>query len=303
MIRIVVAIALVLAARAAWAEGDAKDAVALLPLDAERSLELYGQPVASEIARALVAGSVRVVVVGPRTAMPEHARLIVDGTIGNGKAGAIAISLRVRSTIDGKVLDTLSVSAPGLAKLDGAAAELSAKLLPIVRDRLAALRARDDDHGRVVQVRPEKPAPVAKTAGPLLIALDAPGAAKVAPLSSALDAELTTWTRAHHRARQKLDAAQLGPAAVASASADLALAFSILDYEVDVATPTSPMLARARVRVRIASAREIAFERVVFTDTVVGDMGITREALAARTARELLAILRPHLRRLVASWD
>ena len=31
------------------------EAVALLPLDADRSLEIYGQPVASEIARALIA--------------------------------------------------------------------------------------------------------------------------------------------------------------------------------------------------------------------------------------------------------
>src|SRR4249919_3150487 len=68
------------------------DAVALLPLDAERSLEIYGQPVASELARALVAGSVQVVVVGPKMAVPERARLIIDGTISLGKASAVTIS-------------------------------------------------------------------------------------------------------------------------------------------------------------------------------------------------------------------
>ncbi|HEU4726764.1 MAG TPA: hypothetical protein VFT22_02715, partial [Kofleriaceae bacterium] len=141
----------------ARAEPGAADAVALLPLDAERSLEIYGQPVASEIARALVAGSVQVVVVGPRMAVPERARLIIDGTISLGKASAVTISLRIRDPLDGKVLDTLSATAPGLAKIDSAAAELSARILPIIRDKLAALRPRssdDRDHGRVIQAVP-----------------------------------------------------------------------------------------------------------------------------------------------------
>src|SRR5262245_63460125 len=67
------------------------EAVALLPLDADRSLEIYGQPVASEIARALGAGNIAVVVVGPKMAVPDRARLIVDGRIGLGKANAVTI--------------------------------------------------------------------------------------------------------------------------------------------------------------------------------------------------------------------
>ena len=42
----------------------AEDAIALLPLDTDQKLEIYGQPVASELARVLVAGNVNVVVGG-----------------------------------------------------------------------------------------------------------------------------------------------------------------------------------------------------------------------------------------------
>ena len=76
------------------------NAIALLPLDTDRSLEIYGQPVASELARALVDASVAVVVVGPKMAVPERARLIIDGTIGVGRASSITIALRIRNPVD-----------------------------------------------------------------------------------------------------------------------------------------------------------------------------------------------------------
>ena len=59
----------------------ASQSVALLPLDAGKSLELYGQPVASELARALASGNIDVQIVGPKMAVPAAARLIVDGTV------------------------------------------------------------------------------------------------------------------------------------------------------------------------------------------------------------------------------
>ncbi|HET7501428.1 MAG TPA: hypothetical protein VFK02_10510 [Kofleriaceae bacterium] len=289
-------------ARPVRAEPVAADAVALLPLDAEKSLEIYGQPVASEIARALVAGSVAVVVVGPRTAVPERARLIIDGTISLGKASAVTISLRIRDPLDGKVLDTLSATAPGLAKIDSAAAELSARVLPIIRDKLAALRARppdDRDHGRVTLAPP----PAVDRA--VLVAIsDGTRAGRGAPLSSALDAAVSEWTRAHQRQLRKIDADKLVPKiavrTVGAAQTELGIGFWIVDYQPE-AGPV-PM-ARARVRVRIADASAIVFDRVVATDTVLGDKGLAGPALAARVAREVLAILRPHMRRGVPSWE
>lgn len=57
-------------------------------------------------------------------------------------------------------------------------------------------------------------------------------------------------------------------------------------------------MARARVRLAIGSQ----FDRVLFTDTVVGDKGMASDALAARVAQEVLVIARPHLKRVVTSW-
>lgn len=300
-----VAAAVLSVATVARAEPTPQDAVALLPLDADRSLEIYGQPVASEIARALVAGNVQVVVVGPRTAVPDRARLIIDGTIALGKASAVTIALRIRSTVDGVVLETLSATAPGLAKIDSAAAELYARILPIVRDRLAALhRAPADDHGRVVQARPPaSPRPPGADRPVLVAVADGRGPGSADPLLGALDSAARDWVRAHHRDTRKLDPGKLDPRiavnSVAAGGADLAIGFWILGYAPE---PGPPPMARARVRVQITDASAIVFDRVLVTDTVVGDNLLPAPELAARVAREVLAILRPHMRRHVAGW-
>lgn len=302
-------------AGAARAEPAAQgDAVALLPLDADRSLELYGQPVASEIARALVAGAVQVVVVGPRMAVPERARLIIDGTIALGKAGAITITIRIRNALDGKVLPPLSSTAPGLAKLDDAASELSARLLPIVRARLAALSPavpdeQAPDHGHVVQT-PRLPAADRTVLIAVADAKPASRGAKLTPLAAALDTAVGDWTRAHHRQPQKLDASKLDPKiaakAVIAGATDLAIGFWVLDYQPELGElpeTRDVAMARARVRVRIADASAVLFDRVIATDTVVGDRKLGAPELAARVAREVLAILRPHMMRHVRSWE
>ncbi|HEY5934096.1 MAG TPA: hypothetical protein VIU61_05670, partial [Kofleriaceae bacterium] len=111
------------------------DAVALLPLDTDARLELYGQPVASEIARALIAGGIDVVVVGPKMAVPDRAKLVVDGTI-KGKGDAVVLTIRVRIRENGKALQPqpLESTAPSLTAIDKAAEDLARRLLPIVRD-------------------------------------------------------------------------------------------------------------------------------------------------------------------------
>ncbi|HEX3761099.1 MAG TPA: hypothetical protein VHW23_20530 [Kofleriaceae bacterium] len=276
------------------------DAVALLPLDADKSLEIYGQPVASEIARALAAGNVRVVVVGPRMAVPDSARMIIDGTIAQGKASGVTISLRIRNRRTGVPLrkTALIATAPSLAKIDSAAVDLSAQLLPLVRELLAALPPEPDDHGRVVEL-PPVPAPDR----PVLVAVDAAGTPDLGPLRGALATAAADWTRAHHRVPRDADPARLAPAALSPAGADLAIGFSILGWTVESpADPHQPAMARARVRVQIVSPRAVVFDRVVATDTVLGDPGHGQPELAARVAREVLAILGPHMRRSVPSW-
>jgi hypothetical protein len=302
MIRIVCMIACVLVAGLpgrAWAE-PANEAVALLPLDADRGLEIYGQPVASEIARALSAGNVQVVVVGPKMAVPEHARLIIDGTIARDKGTSVTITLRIRNAVEGVTVKTVASSAPGLARIDRAAAELSAEVLPIVRGQLEALRQPPQDHGRVVEVRAPSRAPDR----PVLLAIGDSRARPDPALTTALEAAATGLTRAQHRQVQKLDPAKLdarlAAKTVATSGSDLAIGFWVLGYTHE---PGPPPMARARIRVQVTDARSVVFDRIVVTDTVVGENGIAPDALAARVAREVLVILRPHLRRSVPSWQ
>lgn len=279
------------------------EAVALLPLDADQRLEIYGQPVASEIARALVAGQIDVVVVGPRMTVPDRARLIVDGTITSGKADAVLLTVRVRNPVDGKVLATMSASAVGLATIDQAAADVSARVLPAVRERLAALRAPPPDRVSDRAIAPVRDAiPAADAPRPVLVAIS--GGAAASPFAQALTDEVTRWVRAHRREPSAVEPPKLGrklaTETVRASGTDLAISFEIGGFSFERAHGVP--LARARVRVRIAGADRVVFDRVVITDTVVGERTLEPSALAARTAREVLAILAPHLRRLVPTW-
>jgi hypothetical protein len=281
------------------AHAEPEDAVALLPLDADKHLEIYGQPVASEIARALVAGKIDVVVVGPKMAVPERARLIIDGTI-TAKGDAVILAVRMRNPSDGTTLLTLSSTAPTLASIDTAAAEVSAKVLPAVRERLASFH-------KPVVAAPHPVAvvgvPAAVAPAPMLVSVTATGAAGE-PLRAALTTEVAAWATAHHRAALATEPPKLAPkvaaATVLASGRDLAIAFEISRLSLEAGV--IPM-GRARVRVRIADAKAVLFDRVVVTDTVLGERNMTTEALTARLAREVLEILRPHLRRAVPTWQ
>ncbi len=295
MVRLCLVLAvLVLVAPRAYAD----DAVALLPLDADQRLEIYGQPVASEIARSLVAGGVDVVVVGPRASVPERAKLIVDGTISANKADQVVLTLRVRNPVDGTTLATTQATAQGLPNIDKAAAELSAKILPIVKTRLEAMhkpatpidRSTPPANGNVAVVAPAAPLPVI-----LLVTADSSDE----PLRAALATAIEPWAKQRNHAIKPTEA-KIVPLAVKDAGAELGMSFQIKSYSVD--DDAAIHTARARVRVRISDATSVLFDRVVTTDSVVGDKGITSTALAARTAREVLEILRPHLKRLVSTW-
>lgn len=316
---VTVALALIALVLGAWvraARADppppgSDDVVALLPLDAERSLEIYGQPVASEIARALAAGHVQVVVVGPRMHVPERARLIIDGTIVAAKSGALTISLRIRDPGTGASIDSVVATASGLARIDAAAAELSSRVLPIVRERFAASHRAAESTPGPAAIPPAAIAPAAAAERSVLIALARDPTAPDGPLFAALDAELPSWMRTQQRRILKIDADRLdarrAAATVTAAHGDLAIGFWIVGWQVETVPAAEPgahalEMARARVRVRISDASAVVFDRVVATDTVIGDPGLSRTALAARLAREVLAILRPHLRREVPSW-
>ncbi|MDX2088333.1 MAG: hypothetical protein SFX73_10810 [Kofleriaceae bacterium] len=296
----VVALVAWLAPLRAHAEGE--QAVALLPLDAGPKLEIYGQPVASEIARALVAGSIDVVVVGPRMAVPDRARLIVDGNIA-AKGEAVVLTVRVRNRADGVLVKTLTSTAAGLANIDKAAADVSAQLLPVVRDRLAELAAPISAQPPKLDAPPPTAPSVAPPAPrPTLLAVVARTPAQEtfrAALAQAVVRTLAVRTRTPvdtpYVRLGKRDAAET----VKASGHGLGMSFEVLGYEV---RGTSVPLARARVRVRVAEPGGVVFDRVVITDTVVGDRGSALDVVAARVAREVLEILRPHFARKVTAW-
>jgi hypothetical protein len=280
-------------ARAQSTEGEA---VALLPLDADQRLEIYGQPVASEVARALVAGGIDVVVVGPKMAVPERARLIVDGTITAGKTDTVSLTLRIRDRSAGTVLDTLTATAPSLTTIDSAAIDLAGRALPATKKWLASFH-RPTDH----VVQPTKVPTVVAPPAPLLVAVGGEGAGK--PLHVALIESTKAWAHAHHREARAIDlgsfARDQAVKTVAGSGTDLGISFDVLGYTV---VPGSVPMARARVRVRIADGSHVAFDRVIVTDTVVGDRGLAPDAFVARVGREVLEIVQPNMRRAIPAW-
>ncbi len=282
------------------------DTVALLPLDADAQLEIYGQPVASEIARALVAGKLDVVVVGAKMAVPVRTRLIVDGSI-KSRGDMVVLSIRIRNPIDGTVLETLVETATRLGNIDQAAAALSARVLPVVTGRITELHRGTTPRttGPKIDVRPP---PVPQQDPSLLVAISVghDASPQVEPLRLAFSDAVSTWTHASHRIAVPVDAATLAPKlaseTVRKRQVERGVMFEILSYVVSPGTTDKVPSARARVHVRIAEPSGVVFDRIVTTDSVVGDRAITPDGLAARVAREVLAILRPHMRKLEATW-
>ena len=246
------------------------DRIAMLPLDGEKRLEIYGQPVAAEIARALRAAGVDVVVVGAKMDVPDRVQLIVDGTIKQSNKGKdVTLSIRIRDPRDGTTLETLPAPAASLDTLDKAAAELSARVVPSVKAQLAMLAKPAVVDRPPVEATPQPPRPApAPTLEVTVTSKPSPWSVK---LRTALESELAAWLPAQHVAAK--------------------VTLDVLLFD---AWMTRVPLAKARVRVKIADTK---FDRIIRTDTIVGDRDFTAEQLAARTAREVLAILRPHLRR------
>ena len=128
-----------------------------------------------------------------------------------------------------------------------------------------------------------------------------------AALVTALDTAVGDWMRAHHRQLERIDASKLAPAVASQAvhGDDFAIGFWVLGYAPEALAGDGRTVpaGRARVRVRIADARAVIFDRVVTTDTVLGEVGASPGALADRVAREVLEILRPHMMRDVRAWE
>ncbi len=296
----------------AHAEPEPPHAVALLPLDADAKLELYGQPVASELARALVQGGLDVVVVGPKMAVPEKARLVVDGTIKAGRGDTVTLTARIRDSRDGTVYDTLVVTAASLTGIDRAEEELSAQVLPSVRGRLATLIEADNAAHAVKPPDPKPPVvkPAAAPAVPavMLASFHADAAAGVSgeALRAALAIAFAPWASHRHHDVHVVDqnvlAGKTAPQTVVAQKAELAITLDVLAIEIVQADLAPIPTARARVHVRISDPQGVVFDRVIHTDTIVGEKGVDQPALIARVAREILSIAEPQVRRRIPSW-
>ena len=274
--------------------------VALLPLDADARLEIYGQPVAAEIARALTNGKLTVVLVEAKMAVPDGTKLVVAGSI-TSKGAAVVLGVQVRNPANGEVTDRLEEPAANVAAIGKAAAKLAERLLPVVNARLEILRKTvvPREPNRPPDLRPQVIEPV------ILLGIAVPMTASllVEPFRRALLDHVNRTMRASQRQPAPVDASTLGTQlavqTVASARASRGIVFEILDYVIE---PGVIPLVRARVRVRIADGSQVQFDRVLATDTIVGDKQIGPDALAARTAREIMTILRPHIRKLEPQW-
>ncbi len=284
---------IVLTSLAASAESmPAMPKIAMLPLDAGTSLELYGRPVASELSKAIVAAGLVVQVVGARATVSADARLIIDGTIKQGRGETIELAIRIRNPADGRVLDTLAATAPNLANIDRAAADLATRVVPVVQARLEAMAA---NPGPVPEPSPVVGLPSAPRP-PMnrpTLALQVAGAAR---LEAPLARQAAAWIQDAGHVLMPVD--PMKPVRWPTSRGPL-LHLEIRAFHVE---PGPVPMARARVHVVLSGVGGEPFDRVIVTDTVVGDKGMTPAGLAERVATEVLAILRPHMRRAVPTW-
>ena len=159
--------------------------------------------------------------------------------------------------------------------------------MPLVKTHLEALAKKKAAGTEKPITEPKPPGPPPPRPPPpdaeTLVAIVMPASKpQLAPLRNELEREAVLWAAAQRD--------------------QTTVRFAVIAYSVKVDNKV-PM-ARARVQVKIgdsecgAKGRPICkFDRVMRTDTIVGDTDAPAEQLAARTAREVLAILRPHLRR------
>jgi hypothetical protein len=282
------------------------DSVALLPLDGEKRLEIYGQPVAAELARSLKAAGVEVVVVGANMAVPAEAKLIVDGTI-KAKKQTITLELRIRAAKDGATLETLPPSSGALTNIDKVAADVAAHVVPAVKTELEALAKKATPPDGVKPPEHTDTPPVVATTPvlpELVVATSSSGGPVNGLLQAALDKELVAFAAKHAHAIKTVagaafDKKKEAATAVEAAGGELGISLRVLGLLI---VPGKVPMARARVELRVVDRLGVKFDRVIVTDTIVGDREISEDDFAARVAREVLMIAHPNIRRSVTSW-
>lgn len=288
-----------------WAAAEGR--LALLPLDAPGKLAIYGQPVAGEVARALRAAGLDVVVVGAQMAVPQEAELVVEGSLAQTRK-RITVELRLRA-LDSRIAIATAAATEPLSSLDRAAMTAAQRLLPKLQEELrdrarAAAAAAEAARLREPEPAPKAPPPRAEDPRPLaLISVTVPGAsvedrAQFSADVAAASAELVG-------ARWRPRAVELPEATPVAIQAAIAATPGALGVAIDVSALAvnrpSVFVGSVRARAIVTFAGEVLFDRTLVSDTIVGGRKATRASMLKLVARELVAILRPRFARAVAA--
>jgi hypothetical protein len=280
--------------------------VALLPLDAPGKLAIYGQPVAAEIARSLKEAGLDVVVVGQQMAVPRAAVLMVEGSLISARK-RVKIELRLRALDSRTPLAKVTSPESSLEKLDQAASEAAAALLPQLR---AQLEERAGKAGKSSVPPPEDKGvtpplivapPPAQLPRPVALVVISAGSISPAlrPLmierlmqagGSGLSPEV--WDIRQVTLPELSEASMMGVAA--TLPSELSLAFDVRELKLE---ERGVFVGALRARLVVAKQNKVVFDRTVTTDTVVGARKGTREAMLDLLAREVVTILRPRYAR------
>gem|GEM_PF-3423769 len=295
-----VAVALVAPAAAEAPTVDPPATVAVIPLQSDRRLALYGQPVASELANALRGASFDVALVTEVSDVPARAWLVVDGRLVR-MGTAVAIELRIRDPERAVDVARLAAKATSLAEIDQATRRLGVELVATLEreraTRAAASAAADASAAAqpVLALSTNLPDSFSRHATAVLV--DPRPIARIA----------VSGRSVRDRSGADLDVSALGtPAATALAAglgyrtatgpgtATLSITIELLtlaaSFERDVP------VARARARVKVERAGALVFDRVVRTDTVVGSRGDRLDTLVRLVAAQVTDVVAPRIR-------
>jgi hypothetical protein len=314
--RLAIGIAIAVAAAAAALAQPAPPAagkvtVALLPLDADARLALYGQPVAAEVARALAAEGLDVAVVGQGDPVPTRAVLVVDGTLRKSGKTAIALQLRLRDPARAEELAEVGTTAKSLIAIDRAAADAAAKLVPEVRSQLAARAKLPDRHpapepGSGTATAPvPAPAPAPRIELPPSIMLVASsrvalGGSPEVTVSQIVPAFERLVDDARHRPVPPRGFVGTDLRAVAAEAAAIGASLGVTIEVLALEPGRRAKVPVGRVRARVQIVRpdgRVVFDRVVRTDTLVGRRGEVDAHLAGYAGVQIADVIRVRLAR------